>query len=133
MAPRDEDSEGDDFEVDDEGKTSKANAPQAAEDVTQVIQAAKAEDDEYNTSTLNALANQNYYSMAHAIRESVTAQPNLLSGGNLKEYQVCKNITPKKTIQLDTSSYSIRFSISSLQIFHIFCLFRFGFVFILRI
>lgn len=30
-----------------------------------------------------------YYTAAHSIQEEVTAQPDMLVGGQLKEYQVC--------------------------------------------
>ena len=44
--------------------------------------AVREEDDEYRTP------NQNYYNIAHSSNEGVTAQPALLIGGTLKEYQV---------------------------------------------
>lgn len=86
VAPRDESSDGSDTE--DEKPKEATDTVKEDEEVHKVLQTAKAEDDEYTVNTLNAIANQNYYSMAHAIRETVTCQPAMLNGGNLKEYQV---------------------------------------------
>lgn len=51
--------------------------------VKNVIQAAAAEDDEYKAGGY-----QNYYNIAHAIREEVREQATLMVNGVLKEYQV---------------------------------------------
>ncbi|XP_064476618.1 transcription activator BRG1-like isoform X2 [Ornithodoros turicata] len=56
----------------------------ADDHVKSVIQSAVAEDDEYN----KAGGYQNYYNIAHAIREEVKEQSSLMVNGSLKEYQV---------------------------------------------
>ena len=82
--PRDEDSEDD---SDDEAKQLAIEA--GGEDTTdKVIEKAKEEakkmEDEENTKG----ETQDYYSIAHTITEEVTAQPTILCGGTLKEYQL---------------------------------------------
>merc|ERR1712226_523524 len=81
--PRDEDSEDD---SDDEAKQLAIEA--GGEDTTDKViekakeEAKKMEDEETKGET------QDYYAIAHTITEEVTAQPTILVGGKLKEYQV---------------------------------------------
>merc|ERR1712141_576609 len=81
--PRDEDSEDD---SDDEAKQAAIEA--GGEDTTDKViekakeEAKKMEDEETKGET------QDYYSIAHTITEEVTAQPTILCGGTLKEYQL---------------------------------------------
>merc|ERR1711981_581318 len=82
--PRDEDSEDD---SDDEAKQLAIEA--GGEDTTdKVIEKAKEEakkmEDEENAKG----ETQDYYAIAHTITEEVTAQPTILCGGTLKEYQL---------------------------------------------
>ncbi|GAU95990.1 hypothetical protein RvY_07501 [Ramazzottius varieornatus] len=90
VAPRDDsDVEEESEQNANDGKTGEtAKVPEEEEEVTKVIQQAKQEDDEYTTNQLNAMANQNYYSMAHSVREEINVQPTILTGGSLKEYQI---------------------------------------------
>uniref|UniRef100_T1ITD1 Very low-density lipoprotein receptor n=1 Tax=Strigamia maritima TaxID=126957 RepID=T1ITD1_STRMM len=91
-APREEsgdDSDEDDSESNSENEEEKEVAQQPpsvikedVESVVKVISKSQQDDDEYKTHL------QNYYGMAHAIREEVTEQSNLLVNGKLKEYQI---------------------------------------------
>lgn len=87
IAPRDESESSDESDSEDQ-KLKGAEKGPVGEEVQQVLRTAKAEDDEYSTNALNAIANRNYYQMAHAIRESIVCQPSMLTGGKLKEYQI---------------------------------------------
>ena len=88
MAPRDEADSSDESDTEAESR-QKFETPAGSDEARQILQTAKAEDDEYTSSNaLNVMANANYYSMAHAIREPIQAQPKILSGGSLKEYQI---------------------------------------------
>lgn len=72
--PRDEDSDDD---SDDENEANKNES-----DVKDVITKAKKEADDKEGGE------QDYYSIAHTVNESITEQSSLLVGGKLKEYQV---------------------------------------------
>ena len=88
MAPRDESEDSDTSDAEEEAK-KQLDTPEAANQVQEVLKTAKAEDDEYTTGAgMNAVGNQGYYGMAHAIREPISTQPKMLVGGQLKEYQI---------------------------------------------
>ncbi|OWA53406.1 Transcription activator BRG1 [Hypsibius exemplaris] len=88
VAPRDEADSSDESDTEAESRKN-FEVPGGSDAARQVLQTARAEDDEYTTSNaLNVMANANYYSMAHAIREPVHAQPKIMIGGALKEYQI---------------------------------------------
>lgn len=84
----DGDSEEDNHE--EEGTTAakkegiKDEAALPEEVIPEIIQKAKAEDDEYKTDD----GEKNYYSIAHTIHEKVTDQATILVNGRLKEYQI---------------------------------------------
>ncbi|KAL3186507.1 hypothetical protein MRX96_027543 [Rhipicephalus microplus] len=78
--------EGDDNSQQQQQQQQPVSTPGKAEPddhVKSVIQAAAAEDDEYKAGGY-----QNYYNIAHAIREEVREQASLMVNGVLKEYQV---------------------------------------------
>lgn len=77
-APRDASDGSEDEYSEDEGD-AKVN-PEVAKEV---IQSAAGEDDEYKAGGY-----QNYYNIAHAVRETVTEQASILVHGRLKEYQI---------------------------------------------
>ena len=62
----------------------KDEAALPEEVIPEIIQKAKAEDDEYKTDD----GEKNYYSIAHTIHEKVTDQASILVNGRLKEYQI---------------------------------------------
>lgn len=74
-APRDSDSEDD---SDAEGKDVKTTE--------EVI--LKAKEEAKNIDDDEGKQNQDYYTIAHTISETVTAQASILVGGQLKEYQI---------------------------------------------
>ncbi|XP_043229221.1 ATP-dependent helicase brm-like [Amphibalanus amphitrite] len=85
VAAPDEDEE---MEVDQESERPPRSAKELAElseeERTQtVIAKAKTEDDEYKK-----MGEANYYSIAHAIHETVTEQASIMVNGKLKEYQI---------------------------------------------
>lgn len=98
VAPREASDDEDEGETDDstESEEEPEEPPEAHtpmmprkgespdDDVKTVIQSAAAEDDEYS----KAGGYQNYYNIAHAIREEVKEQASLMVNGSLKEYQV---------------------------------------------
>lgn len=84
----DDDDDASDSDDEDEGKSrlsfghsTNKNADDEAKDI---IHVAQAEDDEYKIFE----GYQNYYNIAHGIREEVKEQSSLLVNGKLKEYQV---------------------------------------------
>lgn len=77
--PKDEDDDGEN------SSKHKKQEPGEEDEITQIIQKAKAEDDEYQR---NAKEEQTYYSIAHTVHEMVTEQASILVNGQLKEYQV---------------------------------------------
>lgn len=77
-APRDA-SDGSEDEYSEEEGDQKVN-PEVAKEV---IQSAAGEDDEYKAGGY-----QNYYNIAHAVRETVTEQASIMVHGKLKEYQI---------------------------------------------
>ncbi|KAH6941212.1 hypothetical protein HPB50_015102 [Hyalomma asiaticum] len=79
VAPREASDDEEEGETDD--STEMESSPD--DHVKSVIQAAAAEDDEYKAGGY-----QNYYNIAHAIREEVREQASLMVNGVLKEYQV---------------------------------------------
>ncbi|XP_055342258.1 transcription activator BRG1-like [Paramacrobiotus metropolitanus] len=87
VAPRDESEDEEGSENEEEAKRKNVETGKADEEVQELLRTAKAEDDEYGQSEVDA-ANQNYYQMAHAIREVVTVQPSIMVGGQLKAYQL---------------------------------------------
>ncbi|XP_067141639.1 LOW QUALITY PROTEIN: probable global transcription activator SNF2L2 [Centruroides vittatus] len=84
----DDDDDTSDSEEDDESSKPKAtnatNNKSEEDKAKDVIHAAQAEDDEYKIFG----GYQNYYNIAHAIREEVKEQSSLLINGKLKEYQI---------------------------------------------
>lgn len=83
----DEEEGSTDDEADDSQQlTSSSLSDKNLEDPGQakeVIQTAQVEDDEYKAGGY-----QNYYNIAHAIRETVTKQASIMVHGSLKEYQI---------------------------------------------
>lgn len=71
-------------ESDDEDKNPHKNEEEIADEAKaqELIKKAKVEDDEYRTEE------QTYYSIAHTVHETVTAQAKILVNGKLKEYQI---------------------------------------------
>lgn len=70
-----------------EEETKTATAEEAKLDdkaTEEVIQKAKAEDDEYKTDS----GEKNYYSIAHTIHEKIHGQASIMVSGKLKEYQI---------------------------------------------
>ena len=87
VAPReasdDEDDDDEEYESDEEDQSDDkkpAETPKAV--ITKAASAA--EDDEYKASN----ENQNYYNIAHTVRETVTEQASIMVFGKLKEYQI---------------------------------------------
>ena len=81
----DDDEMSDDDQPAEENKTEElkpSDVIQGDGDAIQVIQKAKAEDDEYKTDD----GEKNYYSIAHTIHEKITQQATILVNGNLKGY-----------------------------------------------
>lgn len=74
----DDDDDEDDMEIDEEEHKEQED-PKA-----EVAEVVNTEDDEYNKNA----GYQNYYNIAHAIREEVTSQASLMVYGQLKEYQI---------------------------------------------
>lgn len=88
VAPREasdeeDDGDGDEYSSEDEAEEMQERHPMDTETVRDVIQSAAGEDDEYKAGGY-----QNYYNIAHAIRETVTEQASIMVFGKLKEYQV---------------------------------------------
>lgn len=79
-------SDGDDSDEDDKNNENpnkdEDREKTAEEKELEAIKKAKVEDDEYKTEE------QNYYSIAHDVREIVTEQATIMVNGNLKEYQI---------------------------------------------
>ena len=88
VAPRevsdDEDGEEDEY-TDDEAEVAHERHPMDTDTPRDVVQTASTagEDDEYKAGGY-----QNYYNIAHAIRETVLDQASIMVFGRLKEYQV---------------------------------------------
>ncbi|XP_022255226.1 probable global transcription activator SNF2L2 [Limulus polyphemus] len=79
-------SDGEYSSEEEETKETHSSANETAENKPkEVIQAAQAEDDEYKNFPGGY---QNYYNIAHAIRDEVKEQSALLVNGQLKEYQI---------------------------------------------
>ncbi|CAO1341380.1 unnamed protein product [Diamesa tonsa] len=79
-------SDGDDSDEDDKNNENpnkdEDREKTAEEKEIDALKKAKVEDDEYKTEE------QNYYSIAHDVREIVTEQATIMVNGNLKEYQI---------------------------------------------
>ena len=85
-----DDGDSEEEHHEEEGTTAAKNggikdeAALPEEVIPEIIQKAKAEDDEYKTDD----GEKNYYSIAHTIHEKVTDQASILVNGRLKEYQI---------------------------------------------
>ncbi|KAL1500937.1 hypothetical protein ABEB36_006353 [Hypothenemus hampei] len=77
----DEDDESDEKKRDGQNMDGEKEEDEA----TNIIEKAKAEDDEYQR---NAKEEQTYYSIAHTVHEIVTEQASIMVNGKLKEYQI---------------------------------------------
>lgn len=76
------DTDTEDSDEDDKAEAKPEEEKQQDEVKAKEIKKPKVEDDEYRTEE------QTYYSIAHTVHETVTAQASILVNGQLKEYQI---------------------------------------------
>ncbi|XP_070563985.1 probable global transcription activator SNF2L2 [Ptychodera flava] len=109
VAPRDDDSgeeseesgeeEEDEEEVaehnDEERPVSHVNDPSMNKQIIAQAYVSEVDDDEYNkvdddeyNKVTKASSEINYYNVAHRVQESVSRQPDMMTNGTLKEYQI---------------------------------------------
>lgn len=76
------DTDNEESDDDDRNERKIDEAVPDEEKAQELIKKAKVEDDEYRTEE------QTYYSIAHTVHETITAQAKILINGQLKEYQI---------------------------------------------